>query len=68
MANHPYDENKDPVYQSLLGAQGWAKRAEDLLYAEKVDVKEVARALNYVRNCANNALVALFEFERKNKV
>lgn len=45
-----YDPNKDPIYQPLLAAQGWAKRAEDLLFAEKMDRVALEHALWEARN------------------
>jgi hypothetical protein len=53
---HPYCADKDPVYQKLLAVQGWALRAENLLYQEEVDRVKLLSALFAVMNAACDAI------------
>ena len=53
---HPYCADKDPVYQKLLAVQGWALRAENLLYQEEVDRVKLLSALFLVKDAACQAI------------
>ena len=53
---HPYCADKDPVYQKLLAVQGWALRAENLLYQEEVDRVKLLSALFFVKDAACQAI------------
>ena len=62
---HPYCADKDPVFQKLLAVQGWALRAENLLYQEEVDRVKLLSALLFVKDAACQAMA---EVCRKPKV
>ena len=53
---HPYRADKDPVYQKLLAIQGWALRAENLLYQEEVNRVKLISALFFVKDAACEAI------------
>jgi len=53
---HPYCADKDPVYQKLLAVQGWALRAENLLYQEEVNRVKLLSALFALKNAACEAI------------
>ena len=52
----PYCAEKDPVYQKLLAAQGWAFRAENLLYQEEVNRVKLLSALFALKKAACEAI------------
>jgi hypothetical protein len=52
----PYRGDKDPVYQKLLAVQGWALRAENLLYQEEVNRVKLLSALFALKDAACNAI------------
>ena len=49
---YPYCADKDPVYQKLLAVQGWALRAENLLYQEEVNRVKLLSALFALKDAA----------------
>ncbi len=53
---HPYCADKDPVYQKLLAVQGWALRAENLLYREEVNRVKLLSALFALKDAACEAI------------
>jgi len=59
----PFHLDKDPVYQNLLGAKGWALRAENLLFEDKVDTVALEKALLQLRNAARSALMRFYKLE-----
>ncbi len=63
---HPYCADKDPVYQKLLAIQGWALRAENLLYQEVNRVKLLS-ALFFVRNATCDAIAEVCQSLRRQR-
>jgi hypothetical protein len=53
---HPYHADKDPVHQKLLAVQGWALRAENLLYQEEVSRVKLLSALFALKDAACGAI------------